>query len=236
MRLAPMTDFIPKPLLHIRGKPILNNIFDNLESVGIDRYVISTNRKFADQFEHWVSREKHARPHKKIELVIEDTLHNGEKFGAIKGVQYAIEKANIKDDLLLVAGDNFYDFDINHMVEKFKKNRKPTIALYNVGSHEEARRFGVVKVKDDKIIGFEEKPEHPESTLISTGIYIFPKDQLYRFKEYLEENHHPDAPGYFIKWLIEKEDVNGMIYEEDWYDIGTIETYKKVFDMYAGKT
>ncbi len=233
VRLAPITDFVPKPLLHIKGKPILNNIIDSLEDAKIHRYIISTNRKFASHFEHWISREKLARPGKQLDLIVENSVHNGEKFGAIKGVQYAIENGNVNDDLLLIAGDNFYDFELKHILDKFKASRKPTIALYDVQSLEEAKRFGVVKANGDKIIGFEEKPQNPQSTLISTGIYIFPKEDLHLFKEYLDGKNHPDAPGYFIKWLIERKEVNGIVYREDWYDIGTLETYKKVVNAYS---
>ena len=52
-RLEPITLFVPKPLLPIRGRPILDYILENVTRNGVNRIVVSTNRKFADQFTYW---------------------------------------------------------------------------------------------------------------------------------------------------------------------------------------
>ncbi|MDE1823623.1 MAG: NDP-sugar synthase, partial [Candidatus Micrarchaeota archaeon] len=94
---------------------------------------------------------------------------------------------------------------------------------------------GVVSVKDNILTGFEEKPERPKSTVVSTGIYLFPREMLGKFSEYVKDGNNPDAPGYFLQWLIKNDEIHGVIYDENWFDIGTIDTYKKVFDQYMKK-
>ncbi len=231
-RLEPITLFVPKPLLPIRGKPIVDYILENVSNNGVKRIVISTNSKFADQFNYWkVHREAVNGLHNKLELIIEPTMHEGEKYGAIRGINHSIEKANLNDDLMIIAGDNFYDFDLSKMMEHFNRSRKPTIAVYDVKSLDEAKRFGVVTLNGDKVVGFQEKPEHPRSTLISTGIYIFPRELLGKFKEYLNDKNNPDAPGYFVQWLIKYSELEAVVYKGKWFDVGTVDTYKKVFDM-----
>ena len=84
----------------------------------------------------------------------------------------------------------------------------------------------------DVVTGFEEKPQSPKSSLISTGIYLFPKEMLKKFHEYISDGNNPDAPGYFLQWLIGKDEIHGVIYVGNWYDIGTVDTYKKVFDAH----
>lgn len=231
-RLEPITLFVPKPLLPIGGRPILDRIVDGVAALGVERIVLSTNRKFNSQFEYWAGNKMANGFGKKIEIVDEPSMSHGEKFGAIKGINYTIDSAKLNDDLIIVAGDNFYDFDLGRMAEHFKKTRKATIAVHDVRFMEDARRFGVVHMKGDVVSGFEEKPENPKSSLISTGIYLFPRETLRKFGDYLSNGNNPDAPGYFLQWLIGKEEVHGVVYNEKWYDIGTVDTYRKVFDAH----
>ena len=89
-RLEPITLFVPKPLLPIKGRPILDYIMDKTLPLGINRIIISTNLKFADQFEYWRNHKVAEGINKRIDLVVEPAMHNGEKFGAVKGINYAI--------------------------------------------------------------------------------------------------------------------------------------------------
>ncbi|MEM3839513.1 MAG: sugar phosphate nucleotidyltransferase, partial [Candidatus Micrarchaeaceae archaeon] len=185
-----------------------------------------------DQFRYWKAHKEKAGLMKQIEMVIEPSMHNGEKFGAVRGIKYAIEKAQFDNDLMIIAGDNFYDFDLLPLIKHFEETKKPTIAVFDINSVEEAKRFGVVTTKGNKIIDFQEKPEQPKSTLISTGIYLFPRHVLFKYNEYLEDKNNPDAPGYFLQWLIKKTDLEAVVYKGRWFDVGTLETYKKVFEMH----
>lgn len=235
-RLEPITLFIPKPLLPVGGRPILDHIVDDLGKCDVERIIISVNRKFEDQFQHWASMKRASGFGKKIELVVEPTADEGNKFGAIRGIQYAIEKAGVHDDLVVIAGDNLYDSSVSKAILSFKESgRRPTIYVHDVGSTEEAKRFGIVEVGTDGIIkSFEEKPENPSSSLASTGIYVYPKELLGKFGEYLSEKNNPDAPGYFLQWLIKKTAVSAVVNEGEWFDIGTLETYSKVYSQFSG--
>ncbi len=201
------------------------------------RIIISSNRKFADQFSYWMGGRRAMRYGEGIELVVEPTVHNGNKFGAIKGIKYAIERAGIREDLMVIAGDNLYDSGVMKAVEHFgRAGRHPTVYVHDVGSEEEARRFGVVEIgAGNRITGFEEKPEEPRSTLVSTGIYIYPKEVLGMFDEYLSDRGNPDAPGYFLQWLIGKTEVDAVVNGGRWYDVGTLETYSTVYREFGSR-
>ncbi len=231
-RLEPITLFVPKPLLPIAGKPIIDHILDSVVAAGAEDIVLSTNRKFADQFSYWMSNKRASGFTHKMEIVVEPTMTDGEKFGAIKGINYAIDNARLDDDLLIIAGDNYFSFDLRKLLELFNRARTPVIAVHDIKSRRGATRFGVVEMDGERITGFEEKPAHPRSTLISTGIYIFPKQMLAKFREYVSDGNNPDAPGYFLQWLISTEKIRGVVYDENWYDIGTVDTYKEVFNQY----
>lgn len=230
-RLEPVTKFLPKPLLPIGGRPVIDYIIRDLEAMGIRDIYISTNEKFADQFEHTLAAGHYKDS--EVHVIKEPTQHNDHKFGAIKGILYAVEQAGITEDFVVVAGDNFYDLSISEGIEKFKNTGKPIICLYQVESKEHAKRFGVVEVAGDRLMSFEEKPENPKTQLVSTGIYIFHKGIIPHLKRYIEDKNNPDAPGHFIKWLIaQKIEILCFVVKGNWFDIGTIETYEQVFEKY----
>ncbi|MGC8730371.1 MAG: nucleotidyltransferase family protein [Candidatus Micrarchaeia archaeon] len=229
-RLEPITEFIPKPLLFVDGAPLIDHIINKVDNLGISNKVISTNLKFEKQFLYWM-RQKENR---NLKLVVEPTLDHSEKYGAVKGISYAISNAKINNDLLIVAGDNYFDFELTEMKNKFDKIQKPLIALYNVKDVDHAKMFGVVEADDNyKIVGFEEKPDKPKTTLISTGIYMLPSSTLPEFENFLNEIRSSDlndAIGEFIKWLLKKEEVYGYLYKDGlWEDIGTITSYRSIF-------
>jgi glucose-1-phosphate thymidylyltransferase len=236
-RLAPITYFVPKPLLPvgIAGKPIVEYIVADLINAGVNKMVISTNEKFSQQFKYWAKSRVNA-PGISIKFVVEKGKNDSEKMGQIRGIAYDIEKASIDSDLAIIAGDNIYDLAIKDVIAYFNGHRKPTVVLYDTQSLQEATKFGVVELSGDRIVSLTEKPAQPKSTLVSTGIYILPREMLGLFAEYLNNdgiNH--DSMGYFVEWLIHRTEVRGYVHKGEWYDIGTLDTYKKVFDEYNAK-
>jgi glucose-1-phosphate thymidylyltransferase len=234
-RLGDIAYFTPKQLLPLSGRPVIDYILESIASLDVNKVIVSTNSRFADQFEYWLKLKRAAGYIKPIELVVERTRTSGEKLGAVKGIHYAVKKSNLSDDLLVVAGDNFYNFNLTSMINHFRRYRKTTIALYDTKSIDEARRFGVVTIDGHRIISFEEKPKEPKSTLASTGIYIFPKEILERLDAYVQKSLNADDIGSFLQWLIKETEVHGIRFSGEWFDIGTIDTYRKIFDSYIDR-
>lgn len=218
-RLWPVTFYRAKALLPIARKPILTYILRAIETVPeIDEIIISTNARFRSDFETWL---KKARPTKPVRLVVEPTMAEEEKFGAVRGIAHAIEAARIRDDLMIIAGDNLFDFDLNELVAFYRSRLKPVIAVYDVRSRERARLYGVVRLAPGgRVIEFLEKPDQPPSTLISTAIYVLPKACLGMFREYLATGGPADAPGWFLQWLVNRVDVHAWPVRGHWFDIG----------------
>ena len=236
VRLKELTHDTPKPLLAIGGRKIIDRIVEKLIKTGkIDSICLVTNAKFFEKFNIWL---KHSKYHDKISLINDGTTSNEMRLGAIKDLEIAISEKHIDDDLLVIAGDNLFEFDLDEFL-KYASDRPDgiSVALYDIKDYASARRFGVVKVdRDNRIVDFEEKPEGPKSTLISTGIYYFPKKKLPFIKEYLDTSGKgDDAPGYCISWLAKVDVVHGFIFSEDWYDIGDIESLKKADSEYLKK-
>lgn len=233
-RLYPLTIDKPKPLLDIDGKTLLDHIIDKIELIQeIDEIFIVANEKFYLQFIWWLN---HYKGRKKIEIINDGTSANESRLGGIGDLALAIESKNIDDDIFAIAGDNLFFFDVKRFIDFFNDKKGIAVALYDVKSLDEAKKFGVVALDSSlKIIDFEEKPEAPKSTLISTACYIFRKEDLQGIKDYMKTSNNKDGPGFLIKHFYPKKDVYGFVFNEPWFDIGSIEQYNAVRKMYGGK-
>lgn len=227
-RLLPISEFIPKPLLPLGGKPILDHILSRIIPLNVNTVFLSVNKRFSDQFEYYASRRNDVR----IEVIVEPTNSEEEKLGAIRGLRYALLHIR-KDDFLVVAGDNYFDFDLRSMHDFFKDKCKTTVAVYDVENKDIAKKYGVVGIDNEfRILEFREKPAVPKTTLVSTGIYMFKNDLPEVIDEYLNTGKNPDQLGHLLEWIIDRDTVYGYPFKGKWYDIGTIETYREIFNMF----
>ncbi len=236
VRLRPLTLNTPKPLLDIGGRKLLDRILDKLIPLKneIKSIYIITNEKFFEKFEEWF---KGCGVPIEIMLINDGSCSNETRLGAIKDLEMAVAAGNIEGDLLVIAGDNLFDFDLKDFLSfVWAMPDKVIVALHDIGDLAAAARFGVAKINDKfRIVDFEEKPAKPKSTLISTGIYYFPKETVRLISDYIKSGRKgQDAPGHYIKWLSSKGEVYGFVFDEDWYDIGDIASYEEADRKYKG--
>jgi len=226
-RLYPLTLDQPKPLLPVKGKPMLNYAIDKLELIKeIDEIFIITNDKFYNSFLEW---SKNLATNKKIKIINDNTKSNEDRLGGLRDLWLVIQQENIKEDLFVIAGDNFFDFNLNGFVNFFKEKNKNTIGLYDIKDISKASNFGILEInKDNEIISFEEKPEHPKSSLVSTALYLYTKEELKKIEEYMKTDNPKEGPGYLIPYFMNFQDVNGYVFSGKWWDIGSKEIYEEV--------
>ncbi|MBN1896563.1 MAG: nucleotidyltransferase family protein [Candidatus Aenigmarchaeota archaeon] len=233
-RLWPLTKDTPKPLLHVGGKPMIDHIMEKLSAVSeIDEIYISTNSKFEPHFNRWISSSSFR---KNVSIFAEESHCEEKKLGAIGALGVIFRELDINDDVIVVAGDNLFEFDINDFL-RCAHGEVPKVALYDMREKDAVRnRYGVVVLNENNIIKeFHEKPEDPVSTIISTGCYFFPKGTAHKIHEYIANGKNPDAPGFFIEWLSKQTDVSGFVLSENhrWFDIGSIESYEEANRLYS---
>jgi len=223
-RLWPLTREIAKPLLPVDDRVVLDYIIDRvLELDEIDRIIISTNLRFENDFRRWMKKY----PDAPIELSVEPTRREEEKLGAVKALHILASK--LSSDCLIIAGDNLFTFSLKPIVKRYRELKAPLIAIYDVGSPELAKNYGVIEVDSDmRITSFEEKPRDPKGSLVSTGIYAYPRETLLMISRYFEDGGGEDRLGDFIQWLYKQVPVYGYIVDGEWWDIGTPETYYEV--------
>jgi glucose-1-phosphate thymidylyltransferase len=221
-RLWPVTRHRPKMLLPVGETTVIDTILAELETDDrIDDVYVSTNERFADDFEAHVAETDLEKPR----LSIEDTTGEDEKFGVVGALAQLVEREGIaEEDLLVIAGDNLISFDVSDFLDFFEERDAPTLAAYDVGSREKAKSYGLVDLEGDEVVDFQEKPDDPPSTLVSIACYGFPAESV-RFAEYLESGNNPDEPGWFVQWLVERSSVHAFTFDGAWFDIGTPESY-----------
>ncbi len=231
-RLWPLTKNKPKQLLSVGGRPMIEYIMEKLEAQkDIDKIIISTNEKFEENFKEWLSGYKSS---KDIELVFEPTLSEKDKLGSVGALGYLIKKKNFNEELVIIGGDNLFEFNINDLINYHREKRGNIVALYDLKSIQKAQNYGVAKVDEDmRIIDFLEKPENPPSTLVSTACYVLSPEGVKSILTYLDKGENPDAIGFFIKWLIKRERVFGFAFLGKWFDIGSLESLKEADLIYS---
>ena len=227
-RLWPVTKHRPKMLLPIGETTVIDRIFRALEAdERIENVYVSTNEAFADTFETHLRESGFEKP----VLSIEETSEEAEKFGVVGALSQLVEREGIDDDLLVVAGDNLIGFELSDFLDFFESADTATLAAYDVGDREAAKSYGLVELDSDRVVDFQEKPDEPNSTLVSIACYAFPRESI-RFEEYLSGGNNPDEPGWFLQWLHAREAVRAFTFEEAWFDIGTPESYLDAIAWY----
>ncbi len=244
MRLYPLTANTPKPLLAIADKPVIEWTLDLLlPRKEIDKIFIVSNHLFYTNYEKWLAEKMEQRAGlfrtygKKIVLCDDMSQNTNDKLGAIGDIRFVIKKASIKDDLLIVAGDNLFEINFTDFIKRFKK-QGTTIALkdFKGSSRGLVSQYGVVTLDaEKKIIDFEEKPAQPQSALVALCLYIFAKGDLNLIDKYLNKGFNPDAPGYYLQWLYKQKEIYGYTLKGKWFDIGDIDSYGKASDYYRHK-
>jgi len=175
---------------------------------------VVTNSKFADAFSEWAPAD----------VVVHDdgTTSEDDRLGAIGDLRFVVEQAGIDDDLLVVAGDNLFDYSLGEYVRWWRsKGVASAVALYEHPDLELVKQYGVVSLDDhERVVSFVEKPADPKSNLAATACYVFHREHLKLVGTYLDEGNVPDQPGRFVEWLHRRAPVYGYRFGGEWLDIG----------------
>ena len=145
------------------------------------------------------------------------TTSNENRLGAIGDIAFV----GLDDDLLVIAGDNLFDYSLADYEAYWRAQGGSSIAVLDVGDPELAKQYGIVDVdEDDRVTGFVEKPEDPPTTLCATATYLYKQEHAQLVPTYLREDNPPDAPGNFVAWLHTRAPVYAYRIPGEWYDIG----------------
>jgi mannose-1-phosphate guanylyltransferase len=212
-RLRPYTYSIPKPMLPLGNKPILEYVVRHLKRNGF------TDLYFTVGY---------------LKEQIIDYFGNGSKFGV--KIQYSIENeeagtagsiiplANwVKEPFVVQMGDHLSRLNIKQLYAFHKKQGGiASVALKRTGVPLE---YGIAKIDEqNKIISFEEKPI--VRNYVNAGVYVFSPKVF----EYIRP-HDDFAKHVFPRILEDKQQINGFVFDDYWLDIGRPSDYEKVNEL-----
>lgn len=220
-RLRPLTEITPKPLLTIKGKPIIEHAINNLKKHGIKDIILSVGYKSDKIKEYFGDGEKFGV---KISYCIEDKpLGTG---GAIKEAS-----KNLNETFIAINGDNLSDINWTELIRFHKDSgAKITLGLFPV---EDVTQFGIAKLDKDKVLEFIEKPtlEQAPSNLNNAGLYIIEPEAL----DILPEGKSSIERDCFEK-LAPKGKVFAYKHKGQWYPTDTLEKYKLADEKFKPST
>lgn len=211
-RLGKVGEQKAKALLEFRSKTLLTHIVDKIP-LNMDIYV-TINRRFEADFHQWQKTVK-----RYVDIYVEDAWTEEQKKGAVSSINFWINQAGIDEDLLIIAGDNYFEFDLADFIHSCN-GKNVLIAVYDIGDINKASHFGVVSANRNRIVEFIEKPVTPRSSLIATAIYVFPQRIFSIITQYCSEERK-DKLGDFISYLVRTDKVYAYSFNELWLDIGS---------------
>ena len=208
-RLQPLTENIPKPMLEVGNKPILQTIVEKFAEYGYLDIVMCINYK---------------------SHVIKDYFGDGAEFGV--NIEYVSEKDRMgtagalsllkdkpQESFFVMNGDLLTNVNFEHLHDFHTSNN--SIGTMCVRDYDFQVPFGVVSIKDTKILSIDEKPKH--KFFVNAGIYMFDPEIL----EYIPKNEFYDMPTLFKKLIDKNKKVISFPLREYWLDVGRIEEYEK---------
>ena len=216
-RLYPVTREIPKPLLPVKRKPIINYLVDLFLAYGIKEIGVLINQEFKDDFVWW---QRRYYPGSRIVFFEEK-----EPLGTFGGLWLAKNWIG-QNSFFLSNGDELKDIDLKKMANFHSENHSlGTIALVEVPNPQD---YGVVVCSSNMVSEFLEKPENPPSKYINSGLYLFSKEIF---------NYHPGPQFMMIEKdifpnLAKENKLAGFKFNGKWMDCGTWERYSEALEKW----
>ncbi len=236
-RLYPLTLTRAKPLLPVAGKPMIDHVLDNLAPVGgLDRVYIVTNAKFAEQFQAWADDYRARKARLDFAIVNDGSTDDQNKLGAIGDLHLVLTRENVRDDVIVVAGDNLFSQSLEAFGGFCRAKQAPVLGVYDVGDLEAIKKYNSITIDNQgRITWFEEKPVHPTSTLTGIALYYYPRTVLPLIHQYIAEGNNADQPGRLVQWLYPRVTFYTWKVPGLWYDIGSKQALEEANRVFAAQ-
>lgn len=226
-RVRPLTYEMPKPMVPILGKPVMEYLVEELARHGVTEIMVNVSH-LPDQIEHYFGdgRRWGVSIGYSFEGHIEDGEIVAEPMGSAGGLKRIQDFSGFFDDtFIVVCGDALIDLDLTKAVRKhWQSGAAASICVHKVPQSKVPNYGVVVSDKTGRIQSFQEKPsvEEARSNLVNTGIYIFEPEVL----DLIPSEQEYDIGGQLFPQIVEQKLPFHAIHEPfNWIDIGRLSDY-----------
>jgi glucose-1-phosphate thymidylyltransferase len=212
-RLRPLTAVTNKHLLPIYNKPMIYYPLQAMANAGVIEVLLTSSKDHSGDFEALLGSGE------EFGLKLFYATQENPK-GGISDAMLLAEEFAKGDRILVILGDNIFNFDLKSSVEKFEKRDEGGM-VFGIKMPTDSGQYGVIEIDESgKVLSIEEKPANPKSNIAQTGIYMYDKTVFDRIKKL-----SPSARG-----ELEVTDLNNFYVKEGtmecqiidwWIDAGT---------------
>lgn len=208
-RLRPLTDQIPKPMLRVGGKPILETIVDGFKQYGYTNFIFTVNYK---------------------KEVIQNYFQNGEAFGV--SITYVEETKRMgtagalsllpekpTKPIFVMNGDLLTQVNFEQLMQ-FHEDQQ-SFGTMCVREYQYQIPYGVIKTTGSDLLEIQEKPLH--KSYVNAGIYVLNPETL----SYIPKDEFYDMPSLFERLIKEHKTATVFPIREYWLDIGQMDDFEK---------
>ena len=214
-RLRPLTENIPKPMLNVGNKPILETIIEGFKRYGFTNFILSVNYK---------------------KEVIQDYFQDGSAFGV--SISYIEEdkrmgtagplsllKEKPTSPIFVMNGDLLTQVNFEQLLHFHEDT--DAVATMCVREYEYQIPYGVIETDGQQLVSIKEKPM--QRSFVNAGIYVLSPEVF----DYIPHDEFYDMPDLFKQLMDEQENVSAVPVREYWIDIGRIADFERADDEYS---
>ena len=233
--MGKLTAEIPKPLLPLAGRPMLDYLLEQLlELEGLGAIHIASNAHYAERFHAWAAtwRGRTGR-----EIVVHD---NGsttpeDRLGAIGDLDLVLRRLDSPRGALVAAGDNLYRFSLAPLWQAFARSKRCILLGLEEKDTEKLRRTGVLELgAGDRVLRLHEKPHEPPSNWACPSLYCLQAQALARVSGYLAGGNPRDEIGRFVAHLTTREPLYAHKASGQRLHVGSVEAYHRAEAVLSG--
>ncbi len=214
-RLFPLTASTNKHLVPVGRLPMIEYPLSTLVQMGVkDISIVTGGEHFSSVAEYLMCT------HPEINF----SFHSQKKAGGIAQALSLVETSVGKEKIAVILGDNIFEGNFKEVAEGFEHSDLGALLFLKKVS--DPHRFGVAEIRENKIIGIEEKPKNPKSNLCTTGLYFYDNSVFDKIRGLTPssrgEYEITDANNLYVN----QEKCGFHILEGFWSDAGTIKSNK----------
>ncbi len=212
-RLRPLTAVTNKHLLPIYNKPMIFYPLEAMKKAGIKEVLITSSPDHAGHFANLLQSGED------FDLRFYYAVQKNPKGGIADAILLAEDFAR-GDDILVILGDNIFDFDLRKSIKKFTE-KKVGAMVFGIRMPTESKQYGVIEIdKNSRVLSIEEKPQNPKSDIAQTGIYIYDQ-KVFEYIKQLSPSQRGELEVTDLNNFYLKDGVLDCEIIDWWIDAGT---------------